>query len=92
MLYTTVLSELSLPHLRGLYTVKVKSSPPWADQVVVDLWNCSRDQVWEVIETLSSKLPSRVGLEVNGITDCRVRSPWKLKVMRTHPFVAYGPI
>jgi hypothetical protein len=92
MLYATVISELNLPHLRGLSTVKVKSSLLGSDRVVVDLWNCSRDQVWDVIETLSGKLPSRVGLEVNGITDCRVRSTWKLKVMRTHPFVAYCPI
>ena len=92
MLFATVLAELNLPQLRGLSTVKVKSSPPWADTVVVDLWNCSREQVWDVIETLSAKLPSRVRLEVNGITDCRVRSTWKLTVSRTHPFVAYCPI
>jgi len=92
MLYAIVLVELNLPQLRGLSTVEIKSRPLWADTVVVDLWNCSREQVWEVIETLSAKLPSRVRLEVNGITDCRVRSTWKLTVMRTHPFVSYCPI
>ena len=92
MLFAIVLAELNLPQLRGLSTVKIKSRPLWADTVVVDLWNCSRERVWEVIETLSTKLPSRVRLEVNGITDCRVRSTWKLTVMRTHPFVSYCPI
>lgn len=91
-LFATVLAELNIPQLRGLSTVKVNSTPLWADTVVVDLWNCSREQVWDVIETLSAKLPSRVRLEVNGITDCRVRSTWKLTVSRTHPFVAYCPI
>jgi hypothetical protein len=92
MLYAIVLVELNLPQLRGLSTVKIKSRPLWADTVVVNLWNCSRERVWEVIDTLSIKLPSRVRLEVNGITDCRVRSTWKLTVMRTHPFVSYCPI
>jgi hypothetical protein len=92
MLVTTVLAELNLPHLRGLSTVKVRSWPLWADMVVVDLWNCSRDQVWDVMETVANKLPPRVRLEVNGITDCRVRSTWKLTVMRTHPFVGYCPL
>ena len=92
MLYAIVLVELNLPQLRGLSTVKIKSRPLWADTVVVDLWNCSRERVWEVIETLSTKLPPRIRLEVNGITDCRVRSTWKLTVMRTHPFASYCPI
>jgi hypothetical protein len=91
-LFATVLAELNIPRLRGLTTVKVNSTPLWADTVVVELWNCSREQVWDVIEALSAKLPSRVRLEVNGITDCRVRSTWKLTVSRTHPFVAYCPI
>lgn len=92
LLFAAVLVELNRPHLRGLFTVKVKSRPIGPDTVVVDLWNCSREQVWDVIETLSTKLPSRVRLEVNGITDCRVRSTWRLTVRRTHPFVSYCPI
>lgn len=91
-LFAITLAELNLPHLRGLSAVKIKSWPPWEATVVVELWNCSRDQVWDVIETLSAKLPSRVRLEVNGITDCRVRSTWKLTVMRTHPVASYCPL
>jgi hypothetical protein len=91
-LFAVVLVELNRPRLRGLFTVKVKSRPIGPVTIVVDLWNCSRERVWEVIETLSTALPSRVRLEVNGITDCRVRSTWKLTVMRTHPFASYCPI
>lgn len=92
MLFATVLLELNRPHLRGLFTVKIKSRPLWADTVVVDLLNCSREQVWNVIEILSAKLPTHARLEVNGITDCRVQSTWKLIVMRTQDFVSYCPL
>ena len=92
MLFATVLLELNRPHLRGLFTVKIKSRPLWADTVVVELWNCSREQVWNVIEILSAKLPTHARLEVNGITDCRVQSTWKLIVMRTQDFVSYCPL
>jgi len=89
MLYPTILRELNLPDLRGLFAVKIKSRPFGADTVIVDLWRCSRDQVWDVIERLSAKLPAHVRLEVNGITDCRVRSAWKLTVMRSQPSISY---
>jgi hypothetical protein len=91
-LYTTVLRELNLPELRGLFTVRILTRPFTADTVVVDLWQCSREQVWGVIEKLSARLPGHVRLEVNGITDCRVRSTWKLTVMRTQPSVSYCPV
>ena len=73
MLYAIVLAELNRPHLRGLYTVRAKIRPLWADTVVIDLWNCSPEQVWQVVERLSTKVPPRVRVEVNGISDCRVR-------------------
>ena len=92
ILFAVVLVELNRPHLRGLFTVKVKSRPIGPVTIVVDLWNCSREQVWNVIEKLSAKLPSRVRLEVNGMTDCRVGSTWKLTVRRTQPVVSYCPV
>jgi hypothetical protein len=67
MLYTTVLRELNLPDLRGLFAVKIKSRPFGADTVMIDLWNCPREQVWDVIERLSTKLPAHVRLEVNAL-------------------------
>jgi hypothetical protein len=88
-LYTKVLVELNLPELRGLFGVKIKSRPFGADTVMVDLWHCSREQVWDVIERLSAKLPANAKLEVNGVTDCRVMSAWKLTVMRSQPSISY---
>jgi hypothetical protein len=73
-----VLQELNSPDLRGLFAAKVKSPLTGADTVVVDLWSCSRDQVWEVMERLSAKLPAHVRVEVNGVSDCRMRSVWTL--------------
>jgi hypothetical protein len=91
-LYTTALRELNLPELRGLFTVKIQNRLFGEDTVVVDLWNCSREQVWGVIEKISARLPEHVRLEVNGITDCRARSTWKLTVKRTQPPVSLCPL
>lgn len=92
VLITTVLRELNLPDLRGLYTVRVQGRLFGPDTVELDLWHCSREQVWGVIEKLSTLLPEHVRLEVNGITDCRVRSTWRLRVTRTRSSVAYCPL
>jgi hypothetical protein len=67
-----VLAELNRPHLRGLYTVRTKTRPLGADALVIDLWNCSREQVRQIVERLSTKVPPRVRAEVNGISGCRV--------------------
>jgi hypothetical protein len=91
-LYTTALRELNQPELRGLFTAKIQSRLFGEDTVVIDLWNCSREQVWGVIEKLSARLPEHVRLEVNGITDCRARSTWKLTVMRTQPPESLCPL
>ena len=88
-LYTKVLVELNLTDLRGLFGVNIKSRPFGTDTVMVDLWHCSREQMWDVIERLSAKLPAHVKLEVNGITDCRLNSAWKLTVMRSQPSISY---
>jgi hypothetical protein len=88
-LYPMVLRELTRPDLRGLFAVKIKSRPVGADTVIVELWHCTREQVWNVIERLSAKLPAHVRFEVNGITDCRARSTWKLTVMRSRPPASY---
>ncbi|MGE5257819.1 MAG: hypothetical protein ACM3KE_14170 [Hyphomicrobiales bacterium] len=88
-LYPIVLCELNRPDLRGMFAVKIKGRPLGADTVIVELWECSREQVWNVIERLSAKLPAHVRFEVNGITDCRARSTWKLTVMRSRPSASY---
>jgi hypothetical protein len=90
-LSTTVLRELNSPDLRGLFSVKAKSRSIGADAVVVDLWGCSREQVWDAMEKLSVKLPSHVRLEVNGLSDCRMRSAWTLTASRRVSSAALCP-
>jgi hypothetical protein len=82
-LAAAVLLELNRPELRGLFSLRINSRPLWPDTVQIDLWEYSRERVWSVIEALSVKLPPRVRLEVNGITDCRAKSSWKLSLMQT---------
>jgi hypothetical protein len=86
-----VLRELNLPDLRGLFSVKVESRSIGADTVVVDLWGCSREQVWSVMETLSAKLPSHVRVEVNGLSDSRMKSTWTLTATRRFDSPALCP-
>jgi hypothetical protein len=81
-LSTTVLQELNSPNLRGLFSIEVKSRPIGADTVIVDLWSCSREQVWDLIERLSSRLPAHVRVEVNGISGSRLNSEWTLTVRK----------
>jgi hypothetical protein len=88
---TRVLQALNSPDLRGLFFIKVKSRPIGADTVMVDLWNCSREQVWDLIERLSARLPANVRLGVNGISGSRVRSTWTLTVRKTNKGAAYCP-
>lgn len=77
-LSTIVLQQLNLPELRGLYAVSVRSRPFGGENVSVDLHNCSRDQLWGVMERLAVRLPRAVRFEVNGLTDNRTRSDWRL--------------
>jgi hypothetical protein len=87
-LSTRVLQELNPPALRGLYSVKVKSRCIGADTATVDLWGCSREQVWDLIERLSDRLPAHVLVKVNGISGNRRNSEWSLTV-RNGPAVAH---
>jgi hypothetical protein len=88
MLSTAALRELNLPELRGLVAVKVKSSFFSGGLVAVDLWSCSRDQLWDVLQRLSARLPSHVRVEVNGISDSRAKSTWTVTVKRNPSCIA----
>ena len=81
-LRTRVLQELNSPNLRGLYSLEVKSRPLGGDTVKVDLRSCSREQVWDLMERLSVRLPAHVRVEVNGISDSRLNSEWTLTVRK----------
>jgi hypothetical protein len=84
-LYARVLGELNAPDLRGLYTVRVDCRPFGRDRVFVDLWGCPPQRVWEVMMRISAWLPSRVQLEVGGITESRPASSWSLTVSKRFP-------
>jgi hypothetical protein len=73
-----VLQELNSPNLRGLYSMEVKSRALGVDTVKVDLRSCSREQVWDLMERLSVRLPAHVRVEVNGISGSRLNSEWTL--------------
>jgi len=77
-LSTRVLQGLNSPDLRGLFALKIKSKPFLGEVVAIDLWNCSRDQIWDVMQRLSAQLPSHIHVEVNGMSDYRTRSTWTL--------------
>ena len=91
MLSTVALKELNLPELRGLFAVKIKNNPFSGKVVAVDLWNCSRDQLWDVLLRLSAQLPSHVRVEVNGISDSRTRSTWTVSAKRNPSCIACCP-
>ena len=81
ILYTVVLKELNSPDLRGLFAVKIRCSVfSRQDTLMVELWNCSKEQVWDIIIRLSTHLPPKVRLVVNGVTDFRSRSTLTLRV------------
>jgi hypothetical protein len=83
VLYTVVLKELNSPDLRGLFAVKIKCRVfSRQDAVMVDLWNCPKERVWDTAIQLSTHLPPEVRLVVNGMVDSRSRSTLTLKVER----------
>jgi hypothetical protein len=81
-LNTLVLKELNVHELRGLYTVQLKSGIFAGDSVIIDLWGCSRERMWEVVSRLSAHLPPNVRLVLNGISDPGSRSALTLKIER----------
>ena len=89
VLYTVVLKELNSPDLRGLFAVKIRCSVfTRQDTVMIDLWNCPKEQVWDTLIRLSTHLPPGVRLVVNGMADFRSRSTLTLKLERGIPSVS----
>jgi hypothetical protein len=75
---------LNSPDLRGLvaahtqYALLSKSC-----RVEVDLWNCSSEQIWDVIDRLRTNLPSNARLFVNGIPARSPKTTFSLEIKRT---------
>jgi hypothetical protein len=85
---TIASKALNTRELHGLYAVKIQGGILQAEKVSVELWGCSREQMWEVISRLSAQLPRRVGLVINGISDPVTRAALKLDIQRK-PVTAY---
>jgi hypothetical protein len=84
VLYTVVLKGLNSPDLRGLFAVKIRCSVFLRqDTVMVDLWNCPQERLWDTIIQLSTHLPPKVRLAVNGMADSRSPSTLTLRVERS---------
>jgi len=79
LLAAIVQRELNVPALRGLTTVRMQGLFPHTDKVSVELWQCSRDQVWDIMERLTARLPSWVQVEVNGSAGSRGPQRWSLR-------------
>jgi hypothetical protein len=89
ILYTVVLKELNSPDLRGLFAVKIRCSVfSRQDTVMVNLWNCPKERVWDTVLRLSNHVPPEVRLLVNGMVDSRSRSTLTLRVERSIPSVS----
>lgn len=87
-LYDVILKDLNSPDLRGLFAVEIQCGIFWRqDTVIVDLWNCPKEQVWDAIINLSAHLPPKVRLVANGVADPCSRSTLTFKVQRCMPSV-----
>ena len=78
-----ILKELSSPNLKGLFTFRIRHGLlPGGDTVIVNLWDISREQVWDTTMHLSMSLPPDVRLVVNGTMDQKHKLGFALNVKR----------
>lgn len=78
-----IYEQLRSPDLRGLFTFRIRHGLlPGKSTVVVDLWECSKEQIWDTTTRLSMRLPPEVRLVVNGTMDREQKMGFALKVKR----------
>jgi hypothetical protein len=81
-----VAKELNSRELRGLVAASIKYALlSKRCRVKVDIWNCSSDQVWDVIDRLRVNLPSNARLFVNGIPTRFPKTTFSLEIRRIVP-------
>jgi hypothetical protein len=74
---------LNSPDLRGLVAANTKCALlSKRCTVEVDIWNCSNERIWDVIEGLRANLPSSGRLVVNGIAACSPKAIFLLEIRR----------
>jgi hypothetical protein len=82
-LYGIILKRLSSPNLRGLFSFRIRHGLlSGRNTVIVDLWGCSSEQIWDTTMLLSMSLPPEVRLVVNGTMDHKHKVGFAMKVKR----------
>ena len=78
-----VFEQLRSPDLRGLFTFRIRHALFLGSSVVdVNLWDCSKEQIWNTTTRLSIHLPLEVRLIVTGTMDREHKVGFTLKLKR----------
>ena len=78
-----VFEQLRSPDLRGLFTFRIRHALFLGSSVViVNLWDCSKEQIWDTTTRLSISLPSEVRLIISGTMDREHKVEFALKIKR----------
>ena len=78
-----VFEQLRSPDLRGLFTFRIRHALFLGSSVViVNLWDCSKEQIWDTTTRLSISLPSEVRLIISGTMDREHKVRFALKIKR----------
>ena len=82
-----VMAALPLHELRGLVAVRARCGMfSRKDVVTLDLFACTRDQVWDAVTRLYHSLPPRVRLVVNSAVDQQFATTLRLETDCRRPF------
>jgi hypothetical protein len=82
-----VLAALPLHELRGLVAVRARCAMfSRKDVVTLDMFACTRDQVWDAVARLYHSLPPRVRLVVNSAVDRQFATTLRLETDGRRPF------
>jgi hypothetical protein len=78
-----VFEQLRSPDIRGLFTLRIRHALFLGSSVViVNLWDCSKEQIWDTTTRLSISLPSEVRLIISGTMDPEHKVGFALKIKR----------
>ena len=81
-----VLAQLAPRDRRSRVAVRVRCALFWRRGVVsVDLWACSREEIWNLIARLGRALPPRVRLRVRGAMDREFMAQFTVETARRAP-------
>ena len=82
-LRSIVFEQLRSSDLRDLFTFRIRHALFLGSSVViVNLWDCSKEQIWDTTTRLSISLPSEVRLIISGTMDREHKVRFALKIKR----------